>query len=79
MDICATFGKTLHPFPGHTPPTAILFSAVEETKVLLGIILLAFGLNFICSSWPIGTPLTLIFSNTIHLLFLCGAKVQEVH
>ena len=33
MDICNKLGKTLHPFPRHTPPAAFLFSTVEETNV----------------------------------------------
>ena len=58
MDIYDTFAKTLRPFSRHTPSTAIMFPTVEETNAFAGYLLLVFGLNFICSSWPIGTPFT---------------------
>ena len=72
MDIYDKFGKNITPFSFSYSATAILFSTVEKTFSLHIV-----DLNFICSSWLIGTLLTLTFSNTISFLFLREAIVQE--
>lgn len=60
-------------------PRPFVFHCGINKVVFAGYHTYFFGLKFICISWPIGTPLMLILSNTISFLFLCEANVQEAH
>ena len=65
INICDKFGRTLHPLTHHIPPTAVLFSTVEETNVSAACHTSCF--------WP-EFYLQLVFSATNSFLFLHEAK-----
>ena len=64
---CDMFGKTLRPFPRHTPPIAILFSSVEETYVFPGYHTSCFWFEFHLQQ----------LANLILFLFLCEVQDSE--